>query len=48
MTQLMEQMNLGKWKDVPLTVRVAFDSSRTQASIVGITGKGWLILDNAR
>ena len=41
---LMEQMNQGKWKDVPLTLSLVFPADSSQASITAVTGKGWLIL----
>ncbi len=48
---LMEQLQLGKWQDVPLTLRLqhptAADNPR-KVRIAGVEGKGWLILENRR
>ena len=45
----MEQLELGKWKDVPVTLRLCFPSAPTKLEglgvhIAGVEGKGWLIL----
>ena len=47
--RLMEQLELGKWKDVPVTLRLCFPSAPTKLEglgvhIAGVEGKGWLIL----
>jgi hypothetical protein len=47
---LVEQMQLGKWKDVPLTLRLCYPMPPTplgqpSVRIAGVEGKGWLILD---
>ncbi len=47
--RLVEQLELGNWKDVPLTLRLCFPSSPTKLEglsvrIAGVEGKGWLIL----
>lgn len=47
---LVQQLEMGQWKDVPVTLRLCFPaapSSRIPASgvqIAGVEGKGWLIL----
>jgi hypothetical protein len=47
---VMEQMKVGKWKDVPLTLRLCYPSPPTALNqpnvrIAGVEGKGWLILN---
>ena len=47
--RLVEQLELGNWKDVPVTLRLCFPSSPTKLEglgvrIAGVEGKGWLIL----
>lgn len=47
---MIDQLNQGKWKDVPLTLRLSFPhpvdggGASDRASITGVQGKGWLIL----
>jgi hypothetical protein len=46
---LLEQLQTGNWKDVPVTLRVCFPeppaaTSRESVRIAGVEGKGWLIL----
>ena len=44
---LIEQLESGNWREVPLTLRVAFPSqsqSGDQVHIASVEGKGWLIL----
>jgi hypothetical protein len=48
---LVEQLQLGSWKNVPLTVRVCYSKSKSNvnaAQIVSSSGKGWLILTDRR
>ena len=48
---LVEQLQIGKWKDVPLTLRLCFPGKGGDAKtvrIAGVEGKGWLILQNKR
>jgi len=49
---LLEQLQLGDWKNVPLTLRVCYsESNKAKADavcIIGIEGKGWLILTKRR
>lgn len=45
---LIDQLQLGGWKNVPLTLRVCYSESKSNADsaqIVGCEGKGWLILN---
>ena len=47
---LVDQLEHGKWKDVPVTLRLCFPSSPTTLEgsgvrIAGVEGKAWLILD---
>jgi hypothetical protein len=49
---LLEQMQIGKWKDVPLTLRLCYPTPPTASGqpsvrIAGVEGKGWLILDGS-
>ncbi len=45
---LLEQLNQGGWKDVPLTLRMAFlPATDDLVLITGVEGKGWLILGKA-
>lgn len=51
LTSLLDQMNLGKWADVPLTLRLCYtgaSSDEKSVKIAGIEGKGWLILQSKR
>ncbi len=46
---LLDQLNQGKWKDVPVTLRLCFPeppnpSSENKVQIADVEGKGWLIL----
>ena len=46
---LLEQLNLCKWKDVPVILRLCYpgpSSSAVSVQIAGVEGKGWLILDD--
>jgi len=51
---LIEQLQSGNWKDVPLTLRLCFPGSSSTggtslgAKIANIEGKGWLILQGNR
>lgn len=48
---LIEQLQNGHWKDVPLTLRLCYPgplSSVNGASIAEVEGKGWLILQGTR
>jgi len=48
---LLEQLKLGNWTNVPLTLRLCYPgptSSARAVRIAGIEGKGWLILQNRR
>ncbi len=48
---LLEQMKLGNWTNVPLTLRLCYPgptSSARSVRIASIEGKGWLILQNRR
>ncbi|MES2507431.1 MAG: hypothetical protein V4599_12055 [Verrucomicrobiota bacterium] len=45
---LIDQLQLGGWKNVPLTLRVCYSESKSNADtaqIVSCEGKGWLILN---
>lgn len=51
--QLVEHLNAGKWKDVPVTLLLCFpnEPSRLEGEgvrIAGVQGKGWIILDKPR
>ena len=47
---LVQQLEMGQWKDVPVTLRLCFPAAsssrvpRTGVQIAGVEGKGWLIL----
>jgi len=48
---LIDQMQNGHWKDVPLTLRLSYPgptSSVNGVSIASVEGKGWLILQGTR
>jgi hypothetical protein len=48
---LIEQLKMGKWKDVPLTLRLCYPGTGGDGKavrIAGVEGKGWLILQNKR
>lgn len=48
---LIQQLQTGNWKDVPLTLRLCYTGPAAGGSsvkIVGIEGKGWLILQGTR
>lgn len=48
MAPLLAQLDLGGWKNVPLTLRVCYSENNSAPGIiqvVGIEGKGWLILN---
>jgi len=48
---LLEQLKLGNWTNVPLTLRLCYPGPTSNARavrIAGIEGKGWLILQNRR
>lgn len=48
---LVEQLQLGSWKNVPLTLRLCYSESKLDADtarIVSSEGKGWLILTDRR
>lgn len=44
---LVEQLDLCKWKDVPVILRLCYlgpDANANEVRIAGVVGKGWLIL----
>lgn len=48
--KLVEQLDQGQWKDVPVTLRLCFPTTPTKLEqlsvrIAGVEGKGWLILE---
>lgn len=48
MAPLVDQLDLGGWKNVPLTLRVCYSENNSAPGtiqVVGIEGKGWLILN---
>lgn len=48
---LLEQLRLGNWTNVPLTLRISYPgptSSARAVRIASVEGKGWLILQNRR
>jgi len=48
---LMEQLQIGNWKNVPLTLRICYPGPSTNSKAVRIAtveGKGWLILQTTR
>ncbi len=48
---LLQQLQTGNWKDVPLTLRLCFPGpagSGKNARIAAVEGKGWLILHGTR
>jgi len=51
--KLLEQLELGQWKDVPVTLRLCFPATPTKLEGMGVriadvTGKGWLILNEPK
>jgi hypothetical protein len=49
-SRLVQQLEQGNWKDVPVTLRLCFPSTPTKLEgmgvrIAGVEGKGWLILN---
>lgn len=51
MTHLVEQLQLGSWKNVPLTIRLCYSEPKLNPDsvrIVSSEGKGWLILTDRR
>jgi len=51
--KLLEQLELGQWKDVPVTLRLCFPVTPTKLEGMGVriadvTGKGWLILNEPK
>ena len=47
LASLFAQLNMGSWKDVPLTLRLNFQPSGDHVVVSGVEGKGWLILGGA-
>ena len=48
---MVQQLQQGKWKDVPLTLRLCYPGTASDGKavrIAGIEGKGWLILQPTR
>ncbi len=48
---LLQQLQVGKWKDVPLTLRLCYPGPAGDGMavrIAGVEGKGWLILQHKR
>lgn len=48
---LVEQLQSGKWKDVPVTLRLCYPGATGDSGAVrvaGVEGKGWLILQHTR
>ena len=50
---LLDQLNLGKWKDVPLTLHLGYQAgagpeAADRVAITGVEGKGWLILNSSQ
>jgi hypothetical protein len=48
---LVEQLKLGNWSNVPLTLRLCYPGPTSNAKavrIAGVEGKGWLILHKSR
>ena len=51
MAPLVRQLQQGKWKDVPLTLRLCYPGTASDGKavrIAGVEGKGWLILQPTR
>lgn len=51
--KLVEQLNQGQWKDVPVTLRLCFPTTPSKLEqlsvrIAGVEGKGWLILSESK
>ncbi len=50
-SSLVEQLKLGNWTNVPLTLRLCYPGPTSNARavrIAGVEGKGWLILQHTR
>jgi hypothetical protein len=50
-SSLIEQLKLGNWTNVPLTLRLCYPGPTSNARavrIAGVEGKGWLILQHSR
>lgn len=50
-SSLVEQLKLGNWTNVPLTLRLCYPGPTSNARavrIAGVEGKGWLILQHSR
>ena len=47
LASLLAQLNMGNWKDVPLTLRLNFEPASDHVMISAVEGKGWLILGGA-
>lgn len=48
---MVQQLQVGKWKDVPLTLRLCYPGPAADGQavrIAGVEGKGWLILQHTR
>ena len=48
---MVQQLQQGKWKDVPLTLRLCYPGTASDGKavrIAGVEGKGWLILQPTR
>lgn len=48
---IVQQLQSGNWKDVPLTLRLCYPGSAGEGAavrIAGVEGKGWLILQHTR
>lgn len=48
---MVQQLQVGKWKDVPLTLRLCYPgpaADHRSVRIAGVEGKGWLILQHTR
>ena len=51
MAPMVQQLQQGKWKDVPLTLRLCYPGTASDGKavrIAGVEGKGWLILQPTR
>jgi hypothetical protein len=51
--KLVQQLEQGQWKDVPVTLRLCFPATPSKLEqlsvhIAGVEGKGWLILDGQK
>lgn len=48
---MVQQLQVGKWKEVPLTLRLCYPgpaADHRSVRIAGVVGKGWLILQHTR